>query len=107
MSIYTPSGRDGSSRPGQRSTSGLNSNGGSGGAGSSSLSAEEEKDRALLAVLMGDQENQKLFQIMCNYLSLAQFELARSVLDQLFTLSPERVIRVLRMLMQTPRPLQW
>ena len=42
------------------------------------------------------EESRKLFTILCNYLSLSQFELARTVIDQLFQISPERVVRALR-----------
>lgn len=69
--------------------------------------ALDEEEQARLKVLLTDSENDKLFAIMCNYLTLAQFELARSVLDQLFTLSPERCIRVLRRLVITPVPQKW
>lgn len=113
MSIYTPlGGRRGADAYGAsaRGSRGGGGAGGGRGAGAGAGGADEglsEEERALLAVLMGDHENEKLFQILCNYLSLAQFELARSVLDQLFTLSPERVLRVLRTLILTPRPLKW
>jgi len=42
-------------------------------------------------ILSTDKETQKLFTVLCNYLSLGQFELARSVIDELFLISPERV----------------
>jgi len=58
-------------------------------------------------VLIIDAETEKLFTVLCNYLSLAQFELARSVMDQLFQLSPERVNRVLRALVNADIPISW
>jgi hypothetical protein len=59
------------------------------------------------SVLAPDADSQKLFTVLCNYLSLAQFELARSVLDELFLLSPEKVVRVLRALVLADIPPQW
>ncbi len=58
-------------------------------------------------VLTTDKETQKLFTVLCNYLSLAQFELARSVLDELFHYSPERVAHVLRALVLADIPSSW
>lgn len=72
--------------------------------GKSAHQAREEQNPSVLAT---DQESQKLFTVLCNYISLAQFELARSVIDELFLLSPEKVVRVLRALVLSDIPTQW
>jgi hypothetical protein len=112
MSVYEPMQpyRPGAPPPTGRLAS--MGRGGPGGRRDSGLSAATsdgltDEQRALLEVLTGSGDNDKLYQIMCNYLALSQFELARSVLDQLFTLSPERVVRVLRTLVLSPRPQKW
>lgn len=60
-----------------------------------------------LHVLTTEKENDKLFTVLCNYLSLSQFELARTVIDDLFKTSPERVTHVLRSLVLAPIPSSW
>src|SRR5690242_16317203 len=67
-----------------------------------SEAAEQE-----LRVLISDKENEKLLTVLCNYLSLGQFELARTVLDQLFDTSPERVTHVLRAIVLQKTPHSW
>jgi hypothetical protein len=54
-------------------------------------------ERPLSVVTMPrNDESRKLFTVLCNYLSLSQFELARTVIDQLFQIHPDKVVRALR-----------
>ncbi len=51
--------------------------------------------------------NEKLFTLLCNYLSLSQFELVRPVITELFFTSPERITHLLRSMVSRRIPDQW
>jgi hypothetical protein len=68
---------------------------------------QEDEDEKIPNFLTTDKETEKLFTVMCNYLSLAQFELGRSVIDELFELSPDRVMHILRSLVLSKIPSKW
>jgi protein-disulfide isomerase len=59
------------------------------------------------SVLSSDADSDKLFTVLCNYLSLAQLELARTVIEQLFRASPEKAVRALRAIVFTHIPSAW
>lgn len=59
------------------------------------------------SVLHTDADSDKLFTVLCNYLSLAQLELARTVINQLFLSNPDRVVRALRAIVFTHIPSSW
>lgn len=54
-----------------------------------------------------DAQNHKLFTLLCNYLSLSQFELARPVITELFFACPERILHLLRSIIAKTIPDQW
>ncbi|GAB5372112.1 hypothetical protein AAMO2058_001637400 [Amorphochlora amoebiformis] len=59
-------------------------------------SASAERRPMSVVTMPRSNESRKLFTVLCNYLSLSQFELARTVIDQLFQIHPDRVVRALR-----------
>jgi hypothetical protein len=52
-------------------------------------------------------EDKKLTIVLFNHLSIGQVELARAVLRQLHTITPDHTIRVLKALITQGRPSNW
>lgn len=56
--------------------------------------------------LLADQD-EKLSILLCNYLSLGQFELARATLHQLAALNPQKALNILKELILNGPPSDW
>jgi hypothetical protein len=65
------------------------------------------KNTLSLGGLFPNIEDQRIFSVLSNYLLLSQFELARSVIDEVFKLDPERIVRMLRVMCCEPIPAAW
>mmetsp|Transcript_24631 Transcript_24631/g.43751 ORF Transcript_24631/g.43751 Transcript_24631/m.43751 type:complete len:2402 (-) Transcript_24631:235-7440(-) len=66
-----------------------------------------EPGKLSVTTMPPNEESKKLFTVLCNYLSLSQFELARTVIDQLFQIHPDRVVRALREIILGEMPKDW
>lgn len=60
-----------------------------------------------LGGLFPDPEDQQIFAVLSNYLMLSQFDVAQKVIDELFTLDPERIIRLFRVMFNEEIPATW
>ena len=70
-------------------------------------SGGNEPGKLSVTTMPPNEESKKLFTVLCNYLSLSQFELARTVIDQLFQIHPDRVVRALREIILGEMPKDW
>jgi hypothetical protein len=60
-----------------------------------------------LSGLFPDPEDQQIFSVLSNYLMLSQFEVAQKVIDELFSLDPERITRMFRVMFNEEIPATW
>src|SRR5690348_5323420 len=67
---------------------------------------EQKKDRCFYAFLQADRE-EKLTILLCNYLSLSQFELARATLHELAVINPNKALGWLKQLVFVGPPSDW
>lgn len=62
------------------------------------MATVNQTDEFPLSSYFPDTEDQRIFAVICNYLLLSQFDVARRVIDEYFQVDPERIIRILRTL---------
>ena len=62
--------------------------------------------RCYYPFLLADQE-EKLVVLLCNYLSLSQFELARATIHGLAALNPDKALSCLKQLIFVGPPSDW